>query len=175
MTKTVTRRKVILTAAGAAAAAPFAAMLTGGAAVADGHTSHDVQMMNRDPDGKIRGQLFSPRILQVNAGDTVNFLSTDRGHNSASADGMIPEGAEGWDSKVNEDLSVTFDTPGIYGYVCTPHASAGMVGLIVVEGEGKLANLEAAKGVRQRGKARKVWEEVWKEAEEMGLLEETTA
>lgn len=175
MTNTVTRRKVIFTAAGAAAAAPLAAMLGSNAAVAGGHATHEVQMLNKDPDGKIRGQLFSPRILQVNAGDTVNFVAADRGHNSASSDGMIPEGVEAWDGKINEDVSMTFDKPGIYGYVCTPHASAGMVGLIVVEGEGKLDNLEAAQGVRQRGKAKKVWKEIWEEAEEMGLLEATTA
>lgn len=80
------------------------------------------------------------------------FKSVDRGHNSASIDGMLPEGAEEWNGKINDDIEVTFDKPGFYGYKCKPHATVGMVGLVVVEGEGKLDNLEAAQGVRQRGK-----------------------
>jgi hypothetical protein len=45
----------------------------------------------------------------------------------------------------------------------------GMVGLIVVEGPGKLDNLEAAKSVKHRGKAKKVWAKIWKKAETDGF------
>lgn len=114
--------------------------------------------------------VFYPRILQVNSGDTVTFESVDKGHNSASIKGMIPDGAESWKGKINKDVSVTFEQPGFYGYVCTPHGTNGMVGLIVVEGEGKLDNLESAKKVKQRGKSKKAFKAIWEEAEEMGLL-----
>ena len=134
-----------------------------------------VEMLNKAPDNPRNRYVYSPRILQVQPGDTVLFEPVDRGHNSASIDDMLPEGAEEWNSKINDDFEITFETPGFYGYACTPHSTVGMVGLIVVEGEGKLDNLEEAQGVRHRGKSRQAWEEIWDEAEEQGLLEPTTA
>jgi hypothetical protein len=43
---------------------------------------------------------------------------------------------------LNEDFHVTLDKPGAYVYECVPHASMGMVGVILV-GDGKPANLDA--------------------------------
>ena len=174
MTNTVTRRRIIVTAAGAAAAIPLATVLGSGQASAEPVT-HEVEMLNRHPEDRKQSMVFVPRLISVNPGDTVLFKSVDKGHNTKTIGDMIPEGPEEWDSALNEDFEVTFETPGFYGFQCTPHASVGMVGLIVVEGEGKLDNLETAQGVRHRGKSRKVWEEIWEEAEEMGLLEETAA
>ncbi|WP_243470839.1 hypothetical protein [Ruegeria denitrificans] len=45
-----------------------------------------------------------------------------------------------------------------------------MVGLVIVNGEGKLANLEASKSVKHRGRANVVFDELWTEAEASGLL-----
>ena len=132
-------------------------------------TTHEVQMLNAHPEDKKLRQVFFPRIQVVQPGDTVAFLSTDKGHNSASVRGMTPEGATTWDGKINNDIEVTFDTPGFYGYQCTPHASVGMVGLVIVQGEGMMGNLEAAQGVRQRGKAKQAWEDIWAEVEGMDL------
>lgn len=174
MAKSVTRRNVIITGASAAAIAPFAASL-GTEVGAEEAMAHEIQMLNRHPEDRRQSMVYFPRVLSVKPGDTVTFLSVDKGHNTKTIKDMIPDGPESWDSKLNEDFEITFDAPGFYGYQCTPHASTGMVGLIVVEGEGKLANLEAAQGVRHRGRSRKVWEEIWSEAEEMGLLEETVA
>ena len=131
---------------------------------------HIVQMLNKHPEDKKQKMVFYPRILQVNSGDTVTFESVDKGHNSASIKGMIPDGAESWKGKINKDISVTFEKPGFYGYVCTPDGTNGMVGLVVVEGEGKLDNLESAQKVKQRGKSKKAFKAIWEEAEEMGLL-----
>lgn len=78
-------------------------------------------------------------------------------------------GAEPWKGKINKDTAVKFDVPGFYGYICTPHGTNGMVGLIVVEGEGKLDNLKSAQKIRHRGKSKKEFKEIWKEAESMGL------
>lgn len=157
----LSRRAVMMSAlaAGVVAAAPLRAS-----------TQHVVEMYNKHPENKKLRMVFTPRVLSVQPGDTVLFKSVDKSHNSASIDGMLPEGAEPWNGKVSRDIEVTFTVPGIYGYKCTPHLSMGMVGLIVVEGEGKLDNLEAAKGVKQRGKAKKIFAEIWDEAEEMGLL-----
>ncbi len=129
--------------------------------------SFDVQMVNKHPENPKIRQAFFPRIQVVKPGDTVNFLATDRGHNAAVIDGMIPDDVEAFEGKINEEISVTFDKPGFYGYMCTPHASVGMVGLIIVEGEGMMDNLEAAKGVRQRGKAKAAWAEIWEEVDAM--------
>ncbi|MEM9732262.1 MAG: pseudoazurin [Pseudomonadota bacterium] len=127
-------------------------------------------MLTKDPDDRKNRNLFSPRIVKVKPGDTVKFVSAEKGHNSASSKGMVPEGTEGWKGKISKDIEVTFDKPGVYGYECTPHASLGMVGLVIVEGEGMTDNLEAAKKVRQRGKSKKVWQEIWAEVEEKGLV-----
>lgn len=126
-----------------------------------------VEMLNKDPDNPRLRMVFSPRIVVVQPGDTVKFAATDPSHNSASIDGMLPEGAEAWNGKINEEIVVSFPTPGFYGYKCTPHAATGMVGLVIVEGAGMMANLEAAQGVKQRGRAAKVWEEIWAEVAEM--------
>ncbi len=129
--------------------------------------SFDIQMVNKHPENPKIRQAFFPRIQVVKPGDTVNFVATDRGHNAAAVDGMLPADVEAFEGKINEEYSVTFETPGFYGYQCTPHASVGMVGLIVVEGEGMMDNLEAAKEVRQRGKAKAAWAEIWEEVDAM--------
>jgi len=131
--------------------------------------SHTVEMLNIHPENPRLRQVFVPRVLVAEPGDTVTFLATDRGHNSASVEGMTPEGGATWDGRINEEIAVTLDRPGFYGYVCTPHASVGMVGLIVVQGEGMLDNLEAVQAVRQRGRAQRAWEEIWAEVAELGL------
>ena len=132
-----------------------------------------VEMLNKHPENDRKRFVFHPRVVSLKPGDTVLFKAVDRGHNSASTEGMIPEGAEEWNGRIGMDVEVSFDKPGIYGYHCTPHAGVGMVALVVVEGEGKLDNLAAAKEVRQRGRAKDEWEEIWAEAEELGLLQET--
>ena len=92
--------------------------------------------------------VFSPYILEVELGDTVKFVPTDKGHNSESVKGMVPDGGEKWKGKINKEVNLTFNVPGFYGYQCKPHSNMGMIGLIIVKGEGKLDNLEAAKGIR---------------------------
>lgn len=134
--------------------------------------TYEIQMYNRDPNNPAEAMVFIPRVLQVNVGDTVTFVPTDLSHQSASTDGMIPEGAEGWNGRINQPVSYTFEQPGIYGYQCIPHLAAGMVGLVVVDGPGKLDNLEAAKSVRQVGLASRRWPQIWEEAEAAGYLSE---
>lgn len=130
----------------------------------------EVQMLNKHPENKKVRNVFYPRVVKVKPGDTVKFVSVKKGHNTESIKNMIPQGSEKWKSKLSKDFSITFEKPGIYGYRCTPHVTLGMVGLIIVEGEGMMDNLEAAKKIKQRGKAKKVWSEIWEEVEEKGLL-----
>ncbi|MEM8841915.1 MAG: pseudoazurin [Pseudomonadota bacterium] len=127
-------------------------------------------MLNKDPDNSKRKMVFYPTILVVQPGDTVRWLPVDKGHNSEAIKGMVPDGAKLWKGKLNKEVDVTFEKPGFYGYKCTPHVSLGMVGLVIVEGDGMFDNLEAAQAVKQRGKAKKSWAAIWEQAGADGLL-----
>ena len=115
-------------------------------------TAHRVQMFSAHPTDPARANAFDPDLLHIAPGDSVTFVPSDPSHNSASKRGMIPEGAEPWNSPVDAAFTVTLTVPGIYGYVCSPHYEMGMVGLIVVGGD--LSNLSAARAVRHPGRAR---------------------
>src|SRR5207302_10289469 len=83
---------------------------------------------------------FDPMVNFIKPGDTVKW-TTMAGHDTASVQGMIPEGAQPWQSKLGEEFSVTVEKEGAYIYKCTPHVGLGMVGAIVV-GEGQPKHLE---------------------------------
>lgn len=129
--------------------------------------THEVLMLNKDPNDKKKRNVFIPAVIRIKPGDTVKFISGSKGHNTESMKGMIPEGTKPWKSKLSKDFELTFDKPGVYGYRCTPHYTLGMVGIVIVEGDGWDANLEAAKAVRQRGKSKKLLEALWTEVDEI--------
>ncbi len=129
----------------------------------------EIQMLTRDPDGSGM-QVFKPRLITAQVGDTIRFIPTDPTHQSSSIAGMIPEGARGWQGPINKAVDYVVPRPGIYGYQCIPHYSAGMIGLIVVEGEGMLDNLEAARAVTHPGLAGREFNEIFDEAEAQGML-----
>ncbi|MEI2301868.1 pseudoazurin [Ensifer sp. MJa1] len=108
----------------------------------------EVHMLNKGENGAM---VFEPASLKVATGDTVTFIPTDKGHNVETIKGMIPDGAEAFKSKINENYKVTFTAPGLYGVKCTPHYGMGMVGVVQV-GETP-ANLDAIKGVKNPKKA----------------------
>ncbi|MBW3098292.1 pseudoazurin [Pseudohoeflea coraliihabitans] len=109
----------------------------------------EVKMLNKGAAGTM---VFEPDLIRAAPGDTVRFIPVDKGHNAETIKGMLPDGAERFKSKFNEDFTVTLDQPGVYGIKCTPHYGMGMVALIIVGDE--TGNLEAAQGVRQPGKAK---------------------
>jgi pseudoazurin len=123
-----------------------AAILMAGVAFAD---TIEVKMLNK---GEAGAMVFEPAFIKAMPGDTVTFLSTDKGHNAESIKGMLPNGAEKFKSKLGDDFSITFDVEGIYGIKCTPHYALGMVALVQV---GEAVNLDEAMGVKQKGKAKK--------------------
>ncbi|KKB76778.1 hypothetical protein VW35_18315 [Devosia soli] len=100
---------------------------------------YEVKMLNTGADGE--KMVFEPAFLQIEVGDTVKFVPTDKGHNAEVIKGMFPEGGSEFKGKINEEFSVTFDVAGAYGYKCLPHFAMGMVGLIVVGDDP--ANLDA--------------------------------
>lgn len=128
----------------------------------------EIKMFTKNPDNKKERNIFLPSFVVAKPGDVIKFVSAQKGHNSASAKGMIPEGVEKWKSKISKDFELTVEKPGVYGYVCTPHESLGMVGMIVVEGEGMLANLEAVKKAKKKGKAKKIFKTLIEQAEALG-------
>tara|TARA_Y100001970_G_scaffold222489_1_gene273645 strand:- start:843 stop:1292 length:450 start_codon:yes stop_codon:yes gene_type:complete len=108
----------------------------------------EVQMLNQGTDGVM---VFEPSVLQIQVGDSVTFTPSNPGHNSASMAGMIPEGAEAWDSGMSQSMTITFTEEGTYVYQCTPHLMMAMVGVITV-GDAS-ANLDAIKGSAEEAKS----------------------
>jgi pseudoazurin len=120
---------------------------------------HEVKMLNEGPDGQ--RNWFEPAVVYAQPGDTIRFVPTDKGHNSAAV--VVPDGAEEWKGKLSKEESVTLTVPGLYSYKCTPHFGLGMVGLVAV-GDPSI-NLEAVKSARYPGKAQQVMADLLKEVE----------
>ncbi|WP_082453587.1 pseudoazurin [Rhizobium sp. Leaf262] len=89
----------------------------------------EVKMLNQGEKGSM---VFEPDFLALKPGDKVRFIATNKSHNAATIDGMVPEGATGFKGKINEEIEVAFDHPGFYGIKCSPHYGMGMVMLIKV-------------------------------------------
>jgi len=106
-------------------------------ATSAGAAEFEVKMLNKGSDGQV--MMFEPAFLRVQPGDTVRFVPTDKGHDAETIPGMLPEGAQPFKGKLSEELKVTFQTPGLYGYRCLPHFGMGMVGLIAggIDGAGE--------------------------------------
>jgi pseudoazurin len=130
-------------------AAVALALALGGAASAVAAADFEVLMLNKGTDGKTMG--FSPSFLRVEPGDTITFIPVDKGHNAETILGMIPDNAETWKGKVDEQLTVTLTEPGLYGFKCFPHFAMGMVGLVQVGDD--QSNLKQLMEVRLPGKA----------------------
>ena len=127
------------------AAALFALALPAGAA------EFEVKMLNKGAEGAM---VFEPSLLKIAPGDTVKFLATDKTHNAETIVGMLPEGAKKFVGKINEEITVTFEQPGIYGIKCLPHYGMGMVAMIAV---GTPTNEEQAKAVTHPGRAKQIF------------------
>ena len=123
----------------------------------------EVQMLNRNEAGE--RNVFEPPVVMAQPGDTIKFVPTDKGHNALTEDGMVPEGGQEFESRINQEFEVTLEADGTYGYKCLPHYATGMVGLILV-GDASV-NFEEAKAVNHRGRAKQRFEEYFAQAEEM--------
>ncbi|WP_181701652.1 pseudoazurin [Chthonobacter albigriseus] len=133
------------------ALAAVAVTIGSSAAVA---ADHEVRMLNKGEKGAM---VFEPDLVKVAPGDTVTFKATDPGHNAETIKGMLPDGAEPFAGKMGADVTVTFTQPGVYGVKCKPHLGMGMVAAVVV---GEPVNLDAAKAVKNPGKAGKRFAEI---------------
>jgi pseudoazurin len=113
--------------------------------------SADMSIDRLNKLGKER-MVYSVDVAEIDAGDTITWLPASKGHNV-----HFIAGPDGWDlpkkSKNNKEVAITFDTPGIYLYQCTPHASMGMIALVIVDGD--TSNLDAIAKAKVRGKSKK--------------------
>lgn len=105
--------------------------------------THYVKMLNGNDLG---GMVYEPEFLTIAPGDTVKFLATQRGHNAATIDGFLPNEADGFFGKINEEIEVALTKEGFYGVKCSPHYDMGMVMLIRV-GRAKLLDLSLPEGM----------------------------
>ena len=114
-----------------------------------------IDMLNKRDDGQ--KMVYSLDVAKVNVGDTIKWLPKSKGHNVEFI--KVPDGVKrSKKSKLNKEYSYTFDKSGIYLYQCTPHASMGMIALVVV-GE-DTSNLDAIAGYKARGKSKKKLKEL---------------
>ncbi|MES2868571.1 MAG: pseudoazurin [Pseudomonadota bacterium] len=91
--------------------------------------THEVKMLTRSATA---GMVYEPAYLQIAPGDTVKFVPTQSGHNAATLPELLPEGAQAFKGKINQQIEQTFTVPGLYGIQCIPHLAMGMVMLIQV-------------------------------------------
>ena len=110
----------------------------------------EIDMLNKDGSG--RKMVYSQELIHVDAGDTVKWLPTSKGHNVefiAAPEGFdIPK-----KSKNGKEVAIEFTVPGIYYYWCTPHKGMGMIGLVVVDGD--VSNKDAIAKAKALGKSKK--------------------
>ena len=109
-----------------------------------------IDMLNKRDDGA--KMVYSQDIARIDVGDTITWLPKSKGHNVE-----FVAGPDGWEapkkSKNGKEVAITFDTPGIYLYQCTPHKSMGMIAMVVVGDD--MSNLDAMTDMKMRGKSKK--------------------
>ena len=114
-----------------------------------------IDMLNKRDDGQ--KMVYSQDVAQIDVGDTIKWLPTNKGHNVeflSGPDGFNLPGKSG----LNKEVSITFDQPGVYLYVCTPHKVMGMIALVVVGGD--VSNKEAISKVKMMGRGKKKLAEI---------------
>ena len=88
-----------------------------------------IEMLNKRDDGA--KMVYSQDIARIDVGDTITWVPTQKGHNVE-----FIAGPDGWKapkkSKLSKEVSITFDTPGVYLYQCSPHKTMGMIAIVVV-------------------------------------------
>lgn len=88
-----------------------------------------IEMLNKREDGA--KMVYSEDIARIEVGDTITWVPTSKGHNVE-----FIAGPDDWKaprkSKLNKEVEMTFDTPGVYVYQCSPHKTMGMIGIVVV-------------------------------------------
>jgi len=111
-----------------------------------------IDMLNKREDGA--KMVYSEDIARIEVGDTITWVPTSKGHNVE-----FIAGPDGWDaprkSKLSKEVAITFDTPGVYLYQCTPHKTMGMIAIVVVgHGDNDISKTKV------KGKSKKKFKEL---------------
>ena len=114
-----------------------------------------IEMLNKRGKEKM---LYGQDVARVEVGQTITWTPESKGHNVQFV--SVPEGVEKVKSKLSKEFSYTFEQEGVYLYVCTPHASMGMIGMVIV-GESDV-NLDEALDYKFRGKSKKKFKKIVK-------------
>lgn len=75
----------------------------------------------------VKSYRFDPKVIEVDAGDSVTWTNEDNFTHTVQVDGQ-----EDHEVGKGESVSITFDTPGTYRYVCTLHRQ-DMDGEVIVK------------------------------------------
>ena len=117
-----------------------------------------IEMLNKRGKEKM---LYGQDVARVEVGQTITWTPDSKGHNVQFV--SVPEGVEKVKSKLSKEFSYTFEQEGVYLYVCTPHASMGMIGVVVV-GDSDI-NLDEVLDYKFRGKSKKKFKKIVKSLE----------
>jgi halocyanin-like protein len=95
-------------------------------------TGRDAVTVDVGVEGNQGAFAFGPAAVRVDAGTTVTWEWTGNGgvHNVAAEDGSFESETV---EEAGYTFEQTFETAGEVRYVCTPHRSLGMKGIVVVE------------------------------------------
>ena len=87
--------------------------------------------VNMEDPGKSGEYVYDPAEFTFERGEQVTLVMTSEGefHTFTVPDLEIDVHVDAWKSKA---LTYTFDEPGTYKLVCTPHETLGMIGVITV-------------------------------------------
>ena len=119
-----------------------------------------IEMLNKR--GKEQ-MLYGQDVAKIDVGQTITWTPDSKGHNVQFV--SVPEGVEKVKSKLSQEFSYTFEQEGVYLYVCTPHATMGMIGVVVV-GDSDV-NLDEVLGYKFRGKSKKKFKKIAKSLEDV--------
>ena len=114
-----------------------------------------IEMLNKRGKDKM---LYGQDVARIEVGQTITWTPDSKGHNVQFV--SVPEGVEKVKSKLSKEFSYTFEQEGVYLYVCTPHASMGMIGMVIV-GESDV-NLDEVLDYKFRGKSKKKFKKIVK-------------
>ena len=89
---------------------------------------------------------FSPSTVNLNAGDSINWVWGASFHSTTSGTNCAYNGPgpNTWDSGVHDEgfmFQTTHSTPGSFPFFCSLHCGSGMVGTVNVAGAGPVINI----------------------------------
>lgn len=82
--------------------------------------------------GEAGTMVFLPALANLAIGVSTRLVATDKGHNAETVKGILSEGTTALEGKINEELNIAIDLPGLCAVRCTPHFAMGTVKVVAV-------------------------------------------